>query len=127
MLYREIHLLEGFVKNTPLRSCTIRASRPGIVDMWNAGMADGAVFSSGNDIPFCPSTATEIPRALIGYDEAKTIHNQNMCCGNRDYHVDAFIHFYIDDQKFDGKRSSIWLYPDPGVGDNPPFFRYYRS
>ncbi len=34
-----------------------------------------------------------------------------MKSGNESFHYHAHIHFYIDDQKFDGKQSSIWLYP----------------
>ena len=95
----------------PSNSPNIGTTRDGLKDMWNAFMVRGAVFSS-NDIPLCPTTATALPTKLISYDEAKSIHNKEMRRGNRDYHVDAFIHFYIDDQKFDGKRTSIWLYHD---------------
>ena len=73
-------------------------------------MVKGAKFSP-NDIPLCPTTATSLPARLISYDEAKSIHNRELQKGNTDYRVNAFIHFYIDDQKFDGKQSSIWLYP----------------
>ena len=34
-----------------------------------------------------------------------------MKSGNANFHINAFIHFFIDDHKFDEKRSSIWLYP----------------
>ena len=68
--------------------------------MWNAFMLEEAKFSV-NDIPLCPTTATAVPTRLIAYDEAKAIHKKEMSCGNHNYHVDAFIHFYIDDQKFD--------------------------
>lgn len=96
-------------------SCKMDAVRPGIVDLWNAGMVKGAVFSPHSDIPFCPTTAPAVPAALIGYDEAKAIHNRNIRAGQRDYHVNAFVHFYVDDQKFDGKRSSIWLFPEKAL------------
>lgn len=88
----------------------IPKKRNGLKDIWNAFMVENAVFSQ-NDIPLCPTTATNIPNALIGYDEAKKIHKQMMKKGNKNYHINAFIHFYIDDSKFDGKRTSIWLYP----------------
>ena len=29
--------------------------------------------------------------------------------------MDSYIHFYIDDYKFDGKKSSIWLYPNKAL------------
>ncbi len=98
------------MKKTPNPSI-METSRSGLHDMWNAFMVNGAKFSD-NDIPLCPTTAKSLPVSLISYDEAKTIHRKEMQRGNRDYHVDAFIHFYIDDQKFDGKRTSIWLYYD---------------
>ena len=97
--------------NYPSNSPIIGTSRNGLQDMWNAFMVRGAKFSV-NDIPLCPTTATSLPAKLISYDEAKCIHKKEMRRGNGDYHVDAFIHFYIDDQKFDGKRTSIWLYYD---------------
>lgn len=92
----------------------IGTNRNGLQDIWNAFMVKGAEFST-NDIPLCPTTATEPPSRLIAYDEAKTIHRRELRKGNLDYHVDACIHFYIDDQKFDGKRNSIWLCPEKAL------------
>jgi len=86
-------------------------ARKGIKDLWNSFMVEKALFSN-NDIPICPTTATQIPTKLISFSNAKTIHYKEMKTNNKNYHIDAFIHFYIDDQKFDGKESSIWLYPD---------------
>lgn len=95
--------------------CKNIASRNGISDLWNAGMVAHTTFSAQNDIPLCLTTAAEIPKCLIGFDEAKTIHRKQIKSGNTEYHVNAFIHFYIDDQKFDGKRNSIWLYPEKAL------------
>jgi len=84
--------------------------RPGCTDMWNAFMVDGAEFVYGSDMPICPCTADCIPIKLISYVEAKhlcKLHLKN----NPDYHLDAFVHFYIDDQKFDGPQSGIWYKP----------------
>ena len=89
---------------------TFEANSINPTDMWNAFMLTGAKFSP-NDIPLCPSTAKSLPARLISYDDAKTVHRREIRKGNTDYHVNAFIHFYIYDQKFDGKMSSIWLYP----------------
>jgi len=85
--------------------------RTGCQDVWNAFMLNNASFSS-NDIPLCPSTAKEIPEKLISYEEAKRIHKMEMSKGNNSYKVNVFVHFYIDDQKFDGKRTSIWTFPE---------------
>ena len=96
-------------KNTVYKTSPI--NRAGLVDMWNAFMVEKATFSN-NDIPLCPTTAKKAPSRLVGYDEAKTIHNKMIRDKKPDYHINAFIHFYIDDSKFDGKRTSFWLYPD---------------
>lgn len=84
--------------------------RKGIVDVWNAFMVKGATFDD-YDIPICHTTAKSLPRQLISWREAKTLHNKEMQHNNKNYHVEAFIHFYVDDVKFDGVKSSIWLFP----------------
>lgn len=81
--------------------------RKGCKDVWNAFMVHGAAYSP-NDIPYCPTTALSLPNSLISYEEAKTIHRNAMHNGHTDYYVNAFIHFWIDDQKFDGNRKGIW-------------------
>ncbi len=85
-------------------------NRAGLADMWNAFMVEKATFSN-HDIPLCPTTAKKPPQNLIGFDEAKTLHKKMIAEKKHDYHINAFIHFYIDDSKFDGKRTSFWLYP----------------
>ena len=47
--------------------------RKGCKDIWNAYMADGAIYSS-HDIPFCPTTATELPYGIVTWEEAKAIY-----------------------------------------------------
>lgn len=79
--------------------------RKGCRDIWNAYMADGAIYSP-NDIPFCPTTATELPRCIITWEEAKAIYKKNLSA-NKDFKDEAFVCFYIDDYKFDGPRG-IW-------------------
>lgn len=89
---------------------TKRGIRRGIVDIWNAFMLDGARIDK-RDIPFCPTTANEIPTQLISWPEAKRLHNRAMRRGDTNYQVHAYIHFYVDDSKFDGPLSSIWAFP----------------
>lgn len=84
--------------------------RRGCIDVWNAFMVRGASFSQ-NDIPYCPTTAFALPASLVSYEEAKTIHKNAMHNGHTDYCVKAFVHFWIDDQKFDGNRKGIWANP----------------
>lgn len=84
--------------------------RRGCQDMWNAFMLKGAEFTLGSDLPICPCTAKVVPRRLISFPEAKHIFRTTLKA-NPEFHVDAFIHFYIDDQKFDGPRTGIWVKP----------------
>ena len=84
--------------------------RTGLKDNWNAFMVKDASFSD-NDIPFCPTRYSAAPKKIVTWTEAKHIHKiKNL--KDKDYSVDALICFYIDDYKFDGKRSSIWTFPD---------------
>lgn len=80
--------------------------RIGCKDVWNAYMCEGVSFTQ-NDIPFCPTTATEAPKDIITWDDAKAIYKKNRIKGNTDFFVDAFVCWYIDDYKFDGPRG-IW-------------------
>lgn len=79
-------------------------------DMWNAFMVNGADFVIGSDMPICPCTAGTIPEKLISYVDARHIHKLHIH-KKPDYHIEAFVHFYIDDQKFDGPQSGIWVKP----------------
>lgn len=83
-----------------------KTQRSGCKDIWNAFMCSRAVFSP-NDIPVCPSSAIEAPKALILWDEAISIYNKNRRRGNLDFTYDAFVCFYLDDYKFDGPKG-IW-------------------
>lgn len=47
--------------------------RSGCKDVWNAFMAEGAVFGK-YDIPLCPTTAKQIPKDQVTWEEAKQIH-----------------------------------------------------
>lgn len=87
-----------------------KAVRPGLKDVWNAFMLEGAEFAEG-DIPVCPCTAVASPKAVISWPAAKALHKKKMAAGETDYRVDAFIHFYVDDCKFDGARTGIWQQP----------------
>lgn len=84
--------------------------RAGCKDLWNAHMVEGAIFSE-HDIPLCPTFLPNgLPKALISYEKAKTIFKAEVEKGIN-YH-DAFIHFCIDDQKFDSVTDGIWYYPE---------------
>ena len=80
--------------------------RKGCKDVWNAFMCEGASYSQ-NDIPFCPTTAENIPIRIILWDEAKQIYKKALARGDKDFFSDSFVCFYLDDYKFDGPRG-IW-------------------
>lgn len=75
---------------------------------WNAFMVQGATFRTEYDIPECPTTATEIPKKILTYSEAKSIYKKELSNGRKDFFVDAFVCFYEDDQNFDG-TGGIWF------------------
>lgn len=77
-------------------------------DMWNAFMVKGATFSR-NGIPFCPTTAKELPREIISYTKAREIYHKRLKSGDKNFFINAFVHFYQDDYKFDGSRCGIWV------------------
>lgn len=92
-----------------------RQQRTSCKDLWNAFMVEGATFSS-HDIPLCPTYfPSGLPKELISFAEAKTLYNREIRSGNSDFHHDAFIHFYCDDQLFDSVHNSIWLFPEKAL------------
>jgi len=84
----------------------MEAPRPGCKDIWNAYMAEGAVFGKF-DIPFCPTTVQTIPNSQVTWEEAKQIHKKHISRRQYDYKEDAFVNWYLDDYKFDGPHG-IW-------------------
>jgi len=80
--------------------------RNGCKDIWNAFMCCGATYTK-NDIPFCPTTANELPAEIILWDEAKRLYKKNIAAGRYDFHHNSFVCFYQDDYKFDGPKG-IW-------------------
>ena len=80
--------------------------RKGLVDIWNSYMVQGADFTA-NDIPFCPTTATTIPKKLILWDEAQSICKNALANGDTDFKYDAHVCYFFDDFKFDGPKG-IW-------------------
>jgi len=106
------------MKSTLLQNNDARATikmRKGIVDIWNAFMLEKAELDPNTDIPICPTTARSIPNALISWRDAKRIHRKEMLRRNSQYHSDSFIHFYCDDQYFDGKLNGIWANPEKAL------------
>jgi len=85
--------------------------RSGCVDIWNGYILKDAIYDKC-DIPFCPTTATEIPSEVISILNAKAMYNREMKNGNTNFKYNAFIHFYIDDRVFDGQRENFWTNPN---------------
>jgi len=86
-----------------------KGPRSGCIDVWNAFMCENASFSD-HDIPYCPTTAKGLPKTIITWEEAQKIYKKQIV-KDRNFKVDAFVCFYIDDHKFEGIRSGIWFFP----------------
>ena len=69
-------------------------------------MCEGVSYSK-NDIPLCPTTAKEIPSAIITWDEAKRLYRNALARKDIEFFYDAFVCWFIDDYKFDGPHG-IW-------------------
>ena len=89
----------------------INKPRKGSIDLWNAVLLEGATFTEGNDIPICHKCNGTLPKDLIAYDDAIGLHKK-LVRKDPAYYIDKYVHFYIDDQKFDGNRSGIWFCPE---------------
>ncbi len=83
------------------------ATRAGIKDMWNAHLVEGATWTK-QDNPVVKTTASAPPKSVVSYKTAKQIDKARSKI-EPEYKVDAFIHFYIDDDQFDCKTSGIWV------------------
>ena len=92
-----------------LNNSVYKNTRSGISDIYNSFMFRNAIFSK-EDIPFCKSDEI-IPPHLISYTKAKQIHKEQLKNKNTNYHINSFVHFYIDDQFFDSPTSGIWAKP----------------
>lgn len=106
---QEVKLMQN--NKQQLNNIEDKIPRQGCQDIWNAFMVSNAEFTPTTDIPICSCTATNPPVQLISYEDAKSIYKNKLRSGDTSFFINAFIHFYIDDQKFDGKQSSIWSYP----------------
>lgn len=83
--------------------------RSGCKDVWNAFMVKGAIFSD-NDIPFCPTTARDIPTKIITIFEAERIYKEEISKGNHKFKRDEYVSGYEDDHLMDRvKEKNIWL------------------
>lgn len=71
--------------------------RKGCKDNFHAFMVEGAIFDGYYDIPFIPQDDDVDISKLISYDKTY----------NHTYEVGEVVHFYLDDQKFDGPKG-IW-------------------
>ena len=100
------------VKLPVLKTCNkevMARTRKGVKDIWNAFMLKQARYST-NDIPFCPTTASQTPVGIIIWDEAKAVYNQFISMNKSNFFYPEYVGFYLDDYKFDGP-SGIWSCP----------------
>lgn len=89
----------------------LKPPRKGCKDIWNAEKIKGAHFGK-YDIVDCPTTAKEIPSKIITYEEALNIYHQEMKKKHKNFSIDAFVIFSIDDYKFDKGINGIWEHVD---------------
>lgn len=88
----------------------MKNNRKGMVDVWNASLLNGANWSKSEN-PVVKTTAQAPPNQVLSYAFAKKIHKKSKS-KNPTYKRDEFIHFYLDDIKFDAKTSGIWAKPE---------------
>ena len=72
--------------------------RKGCKDVWNAFMVRGAAFTE-HDIPYCPTTARNLPVDLITYEEARRIYTKELERKNKDFRHPVYVCFYVDNYK----------------------------
>ena len=80
---------------------SINGIRNGRKDVFYEFMVEGAEFDGKWEIPIIPDNVYSLPKELVGYDQRKS---KKILKNLTD---DAFIHFFIDDYKFDGPNG-IW-------------------
>ena len=88
--------------------CSIQHCK--VKDIWNAHLVEGAQWTE-NENPVVKTTAFAAPTNVISYKDARTIYNSKIK-QDPNFKIDAFIHFYINDEEFDGKTGGIWVKPD---------------
>ena len=76
--------------------------RTGCRDIWNAFMCKGAIYSD-HDIPYCPTTAHEIPVRIIAWDEAVRLYRKNR--GNSDFFFPLFVSTWMITNSMDQEES----------------------
>ncbi len=85
--------------------------RRGCKDNFHAFMVNGARFDGYYDIPYIPQVSNVEIKKLISYDKTY----------NHIYEDGEVVHFYIDDQKFDGPKG-IWN----GITNNEMYKRGFN-
>lgn len=81
--------------------------RNGCKDLWNSFMYKDASLINGM---CCTKSSNIVPKTLISFEEAVILYRKNIKNKNFDFKEDSYIHFYIDDQKFD-ENNNIWKSP----------------
>ena len=93
---------KNFAKNNAVRA--------GIKDLWNAYLLEGAEWTT-NGNPVVETTASKPPRKVVSYRTAKEI-DESRRKSEPNYKIEAFIHFYVDDDQFDCKTEGLWAKPE---------------
>lgn len=75
----------------------INGKRKGRKDTFREFMIESAEFDGKWEIPIIPNNVYTLPKNLVAYDQRKNV----------EYCENTYIHFFIDDYKFDGPNG-IW-------------------
>lgn len=64
--------------------------------------------------PICIPKSQSIPKKLISWSEAIRIYKKEIL-NNPNFKIDAYVHFYVDDQVFDGPIKGVWYNPKNAI------------
>lgn len=80
---------------------------------WQLLEENDKIFNS-DGYPICIPKKQSIPNRLISWSEAIRIYKKEIR-NNPNFKIDAYVHFYIDDQVFDGPIKGIWYNPKNAI------------
>jgi len=80
---------------------------------WQIIEENDKIFSK-DGYPICIPKKQSIPKKIISWSEAIRIYKKEII-SDKNFKIDAYVHFYIDDQVFDGPYKGIWNNPNNAI------------
>lgn len=77
--------------------------------LWHS-IEDNDEFFNNLGYPICVPSNQSVPKRIISWTEARKIY-KDMIKINTHFRIDAYVHFYLDDQNFDGPYKGVWNNP----------------